>query len=52
MPLGPGAEEFEDLCSANATSDGRTGGASLNAGIIMGGGGRGIGGKRSSRSVL
>ena len=43
---------FEDFRSVEDTSAGRTGGTSLNAGRIRGGGGEGLGGKRCYRSVL
>jgi len=52
MPLGPGAEVLDDFRSAEDTSAGRTGGTSLNAGRISGGGGEGLGGKKCCRSVL
>jgi len=52
MPLGPGADVLEDLRSADDTSADRTGGMSLNAGRIRGGGGEGQGGKKCCRSVL
>jgi len=52
MPLGPGADVLEDFRSAEDTSAGRTGGTSLNAGRISGGGGEGLEGKECCRSVL
>jgi len=52
MPLGPGAEVFEDYRSTKDTSDGKTGGTSSNARMMRGGGGEGLGGKKCSRSVL
>jgi len=52
MPLGPGAEVLGDFRSAEDSSAGKTGGTSLNAGRIRGGGGEGLGGKRYCRSVL
>jgi len=52
MPLGPGADVLEYFQSAEDTSDGKTGGTSLNAGRIRGGGGEGLGGKKCCRRVL
>jgi len=52
MPLGPGADVLEDFQTAEDTSDGKTGGTSLNAGRMRGGGGEGQGRKRSCRRVL
>ena len=52
MPLGPGADVLEDFRSAEDTSAGRTGRTSLNTGRIRGGGGEGLGGKKSCKSVL
>ena len=46
IPLGPGAEVLEDFRSAEDTSAGKTGGTSLKAGRIRGGGGEGLGGKK------
>ena len=43
---------LEDFRSAEDTSAGETGGASLNAGRMGGGGGEGLGGKKCCRSVL
>jgi len=42
MPHGPGAHVLEDYRSAEDTSDGKTGGTSLNAGRIRGGGGEAL----------
>jgi len=52
MPLGLGADVLEDFRSAEDSSDGKTGGTSLNAGRIRGGGGEGQGGKECCRRVL
>ena len=52
MPLGPGADLLEDFQSADDTSDSKTGGRSLKAGRIRGGGGEGLGGKKCCRRVL
>ena len=52
MPLGPGADLLEDFRSTEDTSDGKTGGTSLNAGRMRGGGGEGLGGKKWCRRVL
>jgi len=52
MPLGPGADVLEDFRSTEDTSEGKTGGISLNAGRMRGGGGEGLGGKKCCRSVL
>jgi len=52
MPLGAGADVLEDFRSAEDTSAGVTGGTSLNAGRMRGGGGEGLGGKKCCRSVL
>jgi len=43
---------LEDYRSAEDTSAGKTGGTSLKAGRIRGGGGEGLGGKKCRRSVL
>jgi len=43
---------LEDFRSAEDTSAGKTGGTSLNAGSMRGGGGEGLGGKKCCRSVL
>jgi len=43
---------LEDFRSAEDTSAGETGGTSLNAGRMRGGGGEGLGGKKCGRSVL
>jgi len=43
---------LEDFRSAEDTSTGETGGMSLNAGRMRGGGGEGLGGKKCCRSVL
>ena len=43
---------LEDFQSAEDTSAGETGGTSLNAGRMRGGGGEGLGGKKCCRSVL
>jgi len=43
---------LEDCRSAEDTSAGKTGGTSLNAGRMRGGGGEGIGGKTCCSSVL
>jgi len=43
---------LEDFRSAEDTSAGETGGTSLNAGRMRGGGGEGLGGKKCCRSVL
>jgi len=45
MPLGPGADVFEDIRSAEDSSKGKTGGSSLNTGRMRGGGGDGLGGR-------
>jgi len=52
MPLGPGADVLEDFRSAEDTSDGKTGGTSINAARMRGGGGEGLGGKKCCRRVL
>ena len=52
MPLEPGADVLEDFRSAEDTSDGKTGGTSLNAGRMRGGGGEGLGGKKCCKRVL
>ena len=41
-----------DLPSTENTSNGATGGTSLNAGSMRGGGGEGLGGEKCCRSVL
>jgi len=51
MLLGPGEEVIEDFQSSEDTSDGKTGETSLNTGRMRGGGGEGLGGKKSCRSV-
>jgi len=43
---------LEDFRSAEDASAGETGGTSLNAGRMRGGGGDGLGGKKCCRSVL
>jgi len=43
---------LEDFRNAEDTSAGKTGGKSLNAGRMRGGGGEGLGGKKCCRSVL
>jgi len=52
MPLVPGANVLEDFRSAEDTSDGKTGGMSLNTRRMRGGGGEGLKGKRCCRRVL
>ena len=52
MPVGPGADVFEDFRSAEDTSDGKTGGRSFNAGRMRGGEGVGLGGRKCCRRVL
>jgi len=52
MPLGPGADVLEDFRCAEDTSDGKTGGTSLNTGRMRGGGGEGLGGKKCCKRVL
>jgi len=52
MPLRPGAEVLEDFRSTEDTSDGKTGGTSLEAGRMRGGGGEGQGGKKCCRKLL
>jgi len=52
IPLGPGADVLEDFRSVEDTSAGKTGGTSLNAGRMRGGGGEGLGGKKCCSSVL
>ena len=46
MPLGLGAEVFDDFWRAEVTSAGETGGTSLNAGRRRVEGGEGLGGKK------